>query len=211
MIPLYRQGDSPIHRLSAGYKLAVLLLAATVLFFLPSLWIQSVFLVLVLGFYRLAGFEGALVIQQLKPLAPILALLLLFGVFFNGWEAGFISVVRLTGLLLLASLITLTTTLTAMIDTITRALTPLQVFGVNTAQLGFMLSLTVRFIPLMMIGFNQLREARYARGGQSGLLSQVVPFLIRSLQLSDALAEAIDARGWESASSQSRRGSRSPP
>ena len=195
--------------MSAGYKLTVLLLAATVLFFLPSLWIQSVFLLLVLSLYRVAGFGTVLVIKQLKPLAPILALLLLFGVLFNGWEAALISVVRLTGLLLLASLITLTTTLTAMIDTITRALTPLKVLGVNTAQLGFMLSLTVRFIPLMMIGFNQLREARYARGGQSGLLSQVIPFLIRSLQLSDALAEAIDARGWQSASSQSRRGSRS--
>lgn len=200
MIPLYRWGDSPVHRCPVGYKLLTLLVAATVLFFVSSLWPQVIFLVIVAGLYRLAGFRLALAISQLKPLFFLLTLLFVFGLLFNGWYAASVSVVRLMGLLLLASLVTLTTTLTTMIDTITAVLQPLRYLGINTDRLGFMLSLTVRFIPLMMIGFQGLREARFARGGDSGLLSQIIPFLIKSLQQSDALAEAIDARGWPPAS-----------
>ena len=207
MIPLYQPGNSPVHRLASGVKLLFLLTSATLLFFVPSLVIQAIFLLAVLALYAVAECRFTLAIRQLRPLWLILLLLFLFGLAFNGWEVALTSVVRLIGLLLLANLVTLTTTLTAMIDTITRALSPLKMFGVNTGQLGFMLSLTIRFIPLMMTGYNELREARYARGGSSGLLSQIVPFLIKSLKLSDALAEAIDARGWPPVTSDTPSGS----
>ncbi len=58
-----------------------------------------------------------------------------------------------------AVLVTLTTKLSDMIDVLERALRPLRHVGVSPSKTGMMLSMVVRFIPLMMREAREILEA----------------------------------------------------
>ncbi len=80
---------------------------------------------------------------------------------------------------------------------------PLEKLGVDTTDLLMVLSIAVRFIPLMAEQFVRVRAAQWSRGGfaQEGLLRQIrawgsvlVPVLAGLFDRADALGEAMESR-----------------
>ena len=141
MLDLYSPGTSPIHRMSPGAKILVMMLGGTGLFVFDSLPIACAAFVCVLALYPVAGLTAKQAWAQIRPL------LWIFGIFFalQWWLSGLtvaaFVVIRLATLILLASLVTLTTRASDMIDTITRALGFLRPLGVNPAKIGLAISL----------------------------------------------------------------------
>ncbi|MCA0407305.1 MAG: energy-coupling factor transporter transmembrane protein EcfT, partial [Proteobacteria bacterium] len=125
------------------------------------------------------------------------ALIVLVQAFVGGPETALLVGARLVALLLLAGLITLTTRTQDMINTLERALRPLARFGVNPARGALALSLAVRFIPITAQIVADVREAQRVRGLENNILALTVPTIIRALRLTDEVADAIEARGFD--------------
>ncbi len=197
MLSLYLPGDSVIHRLPAGAKLLVLFGASVALFAVSGVAVHAAELAVVAGLFHLARIPWRDTFHQLRPALPFLVPIFLFHVFLTDWVLGLETVLRIAVLLLLAVLVTLTTRLSDMIDVIERATWPLRHCGVNPSKVGMMLSMAIRFIPLMMKNAREILEAQRARGLDRSAIALLVPLLIKTLKMADNLADAIEARGYD--------------
>ncbi len=197
MTGLYHPGESWLHRLWPGAKLAALAGVGTVLFLRESLPLSVGMLAVVLALYAVARIPAGLVWAQLRPLIWVLAILFAVQWLIDGLPMAIFMITRLVALILLAALVTLTTRSADMIDTLTRALSPLRLIGVDPARVSLALSLALRFIPVLGTITEDVREAQRARGLDRSVIALAVPLILRLLRMADEIAEAIDARGYD--------------
>ena len=197
MFSLYVPGNSFVHRLSAGVKLLILMVGSTALFVVSSIPIHAGELLLIGVLYQVAGLPWRDTLYQLRPALIFLVPIFLFHVFITDWVLGLETVLRILVLLLLAVLVTLTTKMSDMIDVIERAIRPLSHVGVNPSKVSMMLSMVIRFIPLMMWEAQEILEAQRARGLDRNAIALLVPLLIKTLKMADDLSDAIEARGYD--------------
>ena len=197
MLSLYVPGDSFVHRLPAGAKLLALFAGSIALFAVSGIPVHAGELLALVALYRVARLPLRDVLHQLRPALLFLVPIFLFHVFLTDWGLGLETVLRILVLLLLAVLVTLTTKLSDMIDVIERAARPLRHAGVNPSKVGMMLSMVIRFIPLMMREAGEILEAQRARGLDRSAIALLVPLLIKTLKMADNLSDAIEARGYD--------------
>ena len=195
---LYLHRDSPVHALPAGLKMSALLVVSAGLLLLPSPALLLAALLGTLGLFALARLRPRELLPVLRPLPWVLWPLLLLHGALSGWQDALRLVARLGVLLLLATLVTLTTRVSDQLEALGRALRPLALVGVSPARLSLLLSLTLRFIPLMAEWVREVREAQRVRGLEHHPLALLLPLLVKTLRTADALAEAIDARCFDS-------------
>ncbi|WP_127114565.1 energy-coupling factor transporter transmembrane component T family protein [Shimia sediminis] len=196
MLDLYAPGTSILHRMSPGPKMLALMVGATALFLNQSLVVTLAALIVVLGLYRLAQLTMKQAWQQLRPLLWIFVLFFALQWWFSGVTLAAYVVLRLAALILLASLVTLTTRSSDMIDTMTWALGVLRPLGVNPAKIGLAISLALRFIPVLAQITQDVREAQKARGLERSVIAVAMPVAIRTLKMADDISDAIDSRGY---------------
>lgn len=196
MIGLYSPGDSLLHRLPAGVKLALLVLAivAMTVFVRSPLGVAGA-VVVVGGLFALARISWRVALAQVRP---VLWMTLIIGVFQLLTTSPARAVV-VCGVLLvsvaLAALVTVTTRVTDMLDALTRALGPLRRVGVNPERVSLLLALAIRCVPLLAQIVHEVAEARRARGVSWSATALVTPVLVRALRTADAMGEALAARG----------------
>lgn len=181
-----------------GSRLLGLLAVSTGLLLFRSLPVVLGALVLTLGLYGLARPRWSEVRPLLRLAAFSLPPLFLVQGLLAGWMPALVGVLRLAVLLGLATLVSLTTRASDLVDTLERALRPLARFGVRPARLGLLFSLTLRFVPLLATWLGEVREAQRVRGLEHHPLALLVPLLVKTLRTADTLAEALDARGFDS-------------
>lgn len=185
---------SPLHRCPPAPKLATLAVAGTGLMFVTNPFAMLDFLALTLLGFRVAGFGGARIWRQIRPMLWMLAVLFLVQGGLAGWTLAALIVARLLTLMLLASLVTLTTRTEDLIATLERLLTPLAPLGVNPAKVGLAVSLALRFLPVIAEEAERVREAQAARGLGTHPLALILPLIVRVLKAAEEVAEAIEAR-----------------
>ena len=192
---LYLPGNTWLHRVRAGLKLAVLAIGSTAL-----MWVHSPSLLLVacavVGLsVRWAGASVQQVWQQLRPLVWLLFVLGGLSVWSQGLWQALEMILRLLTLVLAALVVSMTTPLTQMMQVVAWLLKPFQRLGwidADKVALGF--GLTMRLIPELGVQWQEIREAQLARGLTPSPLTMGVPMLLRTLRRADEIAEAIDAR-----------------
>ncbi|BAH53551.1 energy-coupling factor transporter transmembrane component T family protein [Rhodococcus opacus] len=196
MIGLYRPGDSLLHRMPAGLKLLLLILsivAATV--FVRTPLEVGVVIVVVGLLFVVAAIPWRVAVAQLRPVVWMLLIITVFQV----WITSPARAVVVCGVLLisvaLAALVTLTTRVTDMLDTVSRALGPLRRIGVDPDRIGLLLALAIRCIPLLTGIVQEVAQARKARGLQWSMTALATPVLVRALRTADAMGDALVARG----------------
>lgn len=183
-----------MHRMRPGLKLVLLPVAGTAMFLSQSPIVMASALAGVVLLYLVADFSSHLAAAQLRPAFWALAILFVVQLWFAGMDVAAAVALRLAALILLASLVTLTTRMSAMVDVLERVLAPLRPIGVDPAKVGLAISLAIRFIPAVAGVFAEVREAQRARGVERNLLALAVPLIVRTLKMADEVAEAIDAR-----------------
>ena len=112
--------------------------------------------------------------------------------------------VRLFLLVLGSSLLTLTTTPVALADGIESLLTPLKWIRFPVHELALIMSIALRFIPILTDETARIMNAQKARGAdfESGSLVKrvkaivpiLIPLLISAFRRADELGDAMDAR-----------------
>lgn len=197
-IPLgfYVDADTIIHRIPAAVKFLVLigfiLVTSLAVHTLP--WAAaSLFLPLVL--FPVARIPFRVALGQLAP--PLYLLVALAA--FQWWQKDFLSAaimfLTIYAAISGAVLLTLTTKVSEMMDSLDRALAPLGRLGIPVENITLAMSLTIRLLPLMLGTVVEVLDARKARGATASLTAFGTPVIIRSIRRARAMGEALQARG----------------
>ena len=190
---------SYLSRIKPGWKFGSLLVLSIALYLISS-W-QVLLVAFILSVALLASARVDL--KQLR--APLISIVIILGVVFilleiqTNWLNAVSSVLRLLTMCLLAYSVSLSTRFSEMLELFQQVASPIRVVGGNPDQVALALSMTIRFIPELKKVYNEVREAQHARGLANNPLAVTVPLVIRSLKIADETAEALDARGYDSA------------
>ncbi len=187
-----------LHRVATGYKLAMLAILSVIVMQLPLLGVMC-FCTLLIG-VSLSLKQGAVMklLRFIKTFWFIFALLMTLQVIIGEWLEGVTTILRLIALLSLAHLVTLTTSMQSMMITLMRIFAPLERFGFRSKRLSLAITLTIRFIPVLVSVWHMRCEAWRARTNKRIPLKLVALLVTDALRLADHIAEALEARGFES-------------
>jgi biotin transport system permease protein len=190
---LYVHGTTPVHRAGAGLKLLLLVVFSTALFLVDSWPALAVATILLLALYALAGLQPRHAWRALRPVAVILALLFLVQLYLADVTLASYVVLRFAVLILAATLVTLTTKVSELVDGLMAGLayTP---DWVPRDKIALAIAMTMRFIPRLRTQVREVRDAQRARGLDRSVVALLVPLVVRTLRDADDIARAIDAR-----------------
>lgn len=192
---LFRAGPSPVHRAPAGAKLAALALFTSALVVWRSPTAVAVGAVLCLVGYAAAGWGPVVAARQVWPLRWVVALLVPFQWWTGGWRTTLVVVGTLVVAVTAAALVTLTTRVTELLDTLVRMLRPLRLVGVDPERAGLGLALAVRSVPVIASLAHDVAQARRARGLERSVRALAVPLVVRTVRHAERTGDALLARG----------------
>ena len=216
----YYPADSILHRLDPRVKFIGTFLFLISLFVADGIWgyaLATVFLVAIVG---LSKVPVKFMLKGLKPLFLILIITLAFNLFLVPgeviWEFGFLKLtyegirqavkigIRLIYLVIGSSVMTITTTPNQLTDGLERILNPLKKIKVPVHEISMMMSIALRFIPILMEETDKIMKAQIARGAdfESGNIVQkakamvplLVPLFISAFRRANDLAMAMESR-----------------
>lgn len=189
-------------RLAPGIKLAALFALSLIIFFTDNLLLLSAFCFGSAALYFLAGFKPAAIARHLFPFIILALLLALFQFFAAGFAAALPAGLRLLALLNCAAFVNAATASGALLNTLERALRFFAPLGLNARKTALAIALTLRFMPLIRQNWQEARAAQIARASTEklhwrGLAALFSAALFRLAAAHEAIAEAIEARGFD--------------
>ncbi|WP_104107192.1 energy-coupling factor transporter transmembrane protein EcfT [Nocardioides sp. 616] len=191
----YRPGHTWLHRLPAGAKLVGLMLASVVVVTLRGPGTALGALAVSVAIVASSGMGLRLTLRALRGIVLVALLLAAFAAWQRNWALAVEQVADLVALVLLATVLTATTAVDAILDAITRGLRPLSRVGVNPERVALAFSLVLRAIPTTMEIAQETRAAARARGLERDPRALLTPMVIRSVAHARHTGEALHARG----------------
>lgn len=197
MRSLYVEGNSLLHLMSPGSKLIALAACSLLLFSTDNLAVLGVATLAATVLYAGCGVGWRDAVSALRPVFLMICAISLFHLIFTSTHEAAIALFRLSALMLAATAVTATTSIAGFIDAVTTAARPLERLGIlRAADVGLAVGLVVRFVPEILNRYAAIREAHHARGVPVRITTMLVPLIISTLRDADAVADAIDARGF---------------
>ncbi len=218
----YYPADSPIHKLDPRVKLAGTLLFIISLFAFRSVEAYIVATVFLAAVIRISTVPLKFMLKGLKAIFILLMFTVVFNLFltkgtpiFHIWiltitaeglkQAVFMAI-RLVFLIIGSSVMTLTTTPNNLTDGLEKAMGPLRRIKVPVHEIAMMMSIALRFIPILLEETDKIMKAQMARGADfdhGGLIDKaksmiplLVPLFISAFRRANDLAMAMEARGY---------------
>ena len=216
----YYPAKSILHRLDPRVKFVGTIAFLISLFVANSLWgylLATAFLAVVIV---LSKVPVKFMMKGLKPLFFIFILTVAFNLFLvpgkvvvqiwilkiteEGIRQAIKIGIRLIYLFMGSSVMTLTTTPNQLTDGLEKLMRPLNKIKVPVHEIAMMMSIALRFIPILMEETDKIMKAQIARGAdfESGnlikkaknLIPLLVPLFISAFRRADDLAMAMEAR-----------------
>ena len=216
----YYPADSVIHKLDPRVKLFGTLIYIISLFVfkgLPAFILAAIFLVVLI---KLSKVPFSYMVKGLKTIVLIMLFAAVFNLFltpgtklvsfwiftitYEGLKNAVVMMVRLIFLIIGTSLMTLTTTPHELTDGLEKALSPLKYIKVPVHEIAMMMSIALRFIPILIEETDKIMKAQMARGAdfEHGNLIQkaknmvplLVPLFVSAFRRANDLAMAMEAR-----------------
>ena len=216
----YYPADSVIHKLDPRVKLFGTLIYIISLFVfkgLPAFILAAIFLVVLI---KLSKVPFSYMVKGLKTIVLIMLFAAVFNLFltpgtklvsfwiftitYEGLKNAVVMMVRLIFLIIGTSLMTLTTTPNELTDGLEKALSPLEYIKVPVHEIAMMMSIALRFIPILIEETDKIMKAQMARGAdfEHGNLIQkaknmvplLVPLFVSAFRRANDLAMAMEAR-----------------
>ena len=207
MRSLYAEGTSWLYRLSPRVKLVALAIFSLALFLTRDLLLLGLAVILAALVLWQAHLGARETLSRLRPICLTIAIIAGFSYLLIPPLDATITLFRLSALTLLATAITASVSISQFMDEITAALRPLEKLGLaRAADVGLAVGLVVRFVPEVISRYHTLKDAHRARGNRVKLHSLLVPLIIMTLKDADAIADAIDARGFRGQTSKGIKG-----
>ena len=217
----YYPANSKLHRLDPRVKIVCTFLFLISLFCFQNIWGYVVATIFLASIIRISKVPFKFIVKGLRPVIMLLMITVLFNLFltktgtviFEAWvfkitdeglrTAGFMTI-RLIYLILGSSLMTFTTTPNALTDGIEKLLWPLRKIKLPVHEIAMMMSIALRFIPILLEETDKIMKAQIARGAdlESGNIIQkakamipiLVPLFVSAFRRATDLAMAMEAR-----------------
>ena len=217
----YYPADSILHKLDPRVKLVTTIVFLIALFVADD-WVgylvATVFLVAVI---KLSKVPFHFMVKGLKAIFFILLITMFFNLFLTpgdvvlvqiwklkitdkGLHTAIFMAIRLIYLILGSSVMTLTTTPNDLTDGLEKLMNPLKKLHVPVHEVSMMMSIALRFIPILLEETDKIMKAQIARGAdfESGnlirrakaLVPLLVPLFISAFRRANDLAMAMEAR-----------------
>lgn len=120
-------------------------------------------------------------------------------------NAGFIFL-RITSVMIVASLLTFTTSTIELNDALEALLKPFRLIGIKTYIFSMMISLTLRTIPTLLEETQKIMKAQTSRGADINessikdkigqIIALLIPVFVINISRADDLSNAMEARGY---------------
>lgn len=196
MLSLQLSNQTWAHRLPAQFKLLVLCAVSIAVLPIDDVGIMLGVLAAVLVLYAILGMEAVRQLSLVKPLMPILVVLFAIHLWATDWQTGLVAVSRLLAMVLLANAVTMTTTMSDMMDAVMPLFQPLRIFGIQPTKVALAVALVIRFIPVLFAEWSARERSWQARGGGRQTWRLFPAFSLGVLRLSSNVGNALDARGF---------------
>ena len=228
----YLPGDSVIHRLDPRTKLSIFLFITIAVTFSLSYTANVVLVLATLGLVLLSKVSMRYVFAGIKPAIPLIIVLAILQLLFYGeaftpygmqsktyfhwgWihvtngslQLVIVSAMRFIELLFLTSLLTNTTTLTDITHGMEDMLRPFSRIGVPAHELSLVVTIALRFVPLLGEQLEIIMKAQASRGADIAhkgklrfittarqVAALIVPLFIDALRRAEDLILAMQAR-----------------
>lgn len=227
----YFPGNSAIHRLDPRTKLLGMIAYIVIVFLVtktPVFIIPALFAAICI---YLARVPFGYVIRSLKPIRFLLVFMFIVNLFMvrtgktviafwiisitdEAIKQSVYITLRLVLLLVGTSLMTLTTTPIALTDGLERLLMPLSKIHFPAHELAMMMTIALRFIPLLADETEKIMAAQKARGAafdEGGLMDRarallpiLVPLFLSAINRASELAMAMEARCYHGGEGRTR-------
>ena len=216
----YYQIESPIHRLDPRVKLIATFAYIISLFVVHSWTGYLIAAVAVAIVIAASHVPFGYIMRGMKAVMMILMITVIFNLFltegrplvhfwkltitYEGVDFASKMAVRLIFLIIGSSLMTLTTTPNQLTDALEDVLGPLKKIHVPVHEISMMMSIALRFIPILMEETDKIMKAQMARGADfesknlmkkiQSLVPLLVPLFISAFRRANDLAMAMEAR-----------------
>ena len=216
----YYQAESRLHRLDPRVKLVGTLVFIVSLFISQKVACYAAATVFLICLIRLSKVPFTYMIRGMKTIVFIILITVVFNLFLTPGEPlaefwifritkqGLVNsaftTVRLTYLILGSTLMTLTTTPNNLTDGLERGLGFMKIFKLPVHEIAMMMSIALRFIPILMEETDKIMKAQQARGADfesGGLIKRaramvplLVPLFVSAFRRANDLAMAMEAR-----------------
>lgn len=222
--------NSPIHRLDPRIKLIAIFISIIFIFIVKNFYGYALLACFLLGLVILSKVPPLYIFRGLKPL--IFFILLTFAlhlfttqgtVIFQFWvlkgtieglRNGLLMVARFMLLISFSTLLTLTCSPLELTDALESLLSPLKRIGFPSHEIAMMMSIALRFIPVLVEETNRIIKAQVARGADiesGGILNRaknlipiLVPLFINTFKRADDLALAMEVRCYRGGEGRTR-------
>ena len=214
-------GNTFIHRLDPRTKLLAVILYIVALFNAQGVVTYAIVTALLALCIIVSRVPFRSLTRGLKPIWVIVAFTAIMNLFFTsgtplgaGWLLSHISqeglrsaifmVLRIVMLIMGTFLLTYTTSPISLTDGLESLMNPLKVIKVPVHELSMMMSIALRFIPILLEEMDRIMKAQQARGADfesgnliqraKGLVPLLVPLFIAAIRRANDLAMAMEAR-----------------
>ena len=216
----YYQTESVIHRLDPRVKLLGTLLFIVALFSYnnPLGYAFGIFFLCMV--IKLSHVPFKFITKGLKGILMILCITVFINLFltpgtpvisfwkititYEGIAVAFSMILRLTLLIMGSSIVTLTTTPNNLTDGLEKGMGFLKIFHVPVGDVAMMMSIALRFIPILLEETDRIMKAQLARGADfengnivkkaKALVPVLVPLFVSAFRRAGDLAMAMEAR-----------------
>jgi energy-coupling factor transport system permease protein len=213
----YYPANSFVHKCDPRAKILFLIGYIVAIFLAKNFYALGACAGLFLVVVMFSGVPFGAILRSVKAVLFLLIFMTVLNLFFYEGETvlwKFITVeavyytiflaVRLFLLVMGSSLLTLTTTPVSLADGIESLLSPLKIIRFPVHELALIMSIALRFIPILTDETGRIMNAQKARGADfetGGLMQRVeaivpilIPLLISAFRRADELGDAMDAR-----------------
>ena len=216
----YYPADSIIHKLDPRTKLFATLLFIISVFSFDGIVGFIVMTAFLFGVIALSKVPLSFMLRGLKAIMILLVIAGLFNLFLTpgqvlwsiwkihitreGLRNAVLLTIRMVYLIMGSSVMTLTTTPNQLTDGLEKALKPLQKINVPVHEIAMMMSIALRFIPILIEETDKIMKAQMARGADfetGGLVKKaknmvplLVPLFVSAFRRANDLALAMEAR-----------------
>ena len=228
----YYPAASPVHRLDARMKVIIAILYVVCTFLCKNILSFALLLFMALATVILSRLPIGMVMRSIRPILVIIGITSLINIFWSRGEIllvdwwifkiylegvynALLLVIRFVVLIVGTSVfLTYTTTPIALTDAIEDLLSPLKKIGVPVHDFAMMMTIALRFIPLLVDETDKIMTAQKARGADfssgslvnraKALLPVLIPLFVSAFRRAEELAVAMECRCYHGGEGRTR-------
>ena len=217
----YYPSGSLLHRLDPRVKLLGVLVYVAALFVINNIWALIFPAALLIAMIAVSKIPVSYILRGMKMLVFLVVVAVAFNLLFTegdhmiwkwwifkfsyeGILRAVFFAVRLMFVVVGASMLTYTTTPTTLTNGLEKAMSPLKKIHFPAHELAMMMSIALRFIPILSEEVNKIIKAQLARGADfesgsifrkaKGMIPILIPLFVSAFRRASDLATAMESR-----------------